>query len=328
VDDFDVLPIMDDSAFPYLDDAGLLAGRAEKLLAGELPEDTPADGVQELGSLLSALRAPARPQELNGQARAFEAFRAAKEAKEKAAAKEKRLAKEKTFAKEERTLRERSTVRFLPNHFGPKVGAATAVALLAFTGVAAAAVTGSLPAPLQSFVHARIGVIAGPPAQPAQPAQARSARTRAASSPSPAPSRIGHTTGPSAVPAPGPPAAGASRGGLCRAFENARGHSSAGKAAHDLELAAAAAGQTVNAYCAAFESGGRAGDGAGGKTAAPKPSDGQHGHGSGTSGNGGTSGGGHGGNGGSGGSGGSGGAGSGSSGHADKGHSSSGNAKR
>jgi hypothetical protein len=169
VDDFDVLPIMDDSAFPYLDDAGLLAGRAEKLLAGELPEDTPADGVQELGSLLSALRAPARPQELNGQARAFEAFRAAKEAKEKAAAKEKRLAKEKTFAKEERTLRERSTVRFLPNHFGPKVGAATAVALLAFTGVAAAAVTGSLPAPLQSFVHARIGVIAGPPAQPAQP---------------------------------------------------------------------------------------------------------------------------------------------------------------
>jgi hypothetical protein len=266
VDDFDVLPNVDDSAFPYLSDSRLLEGRAEKLLAGDLPDENPADGVRELGALLSAMRAPARPQEIDGQARAVAAFAAFSAAKEKAAA------QEKTFAKEKAALKEKSNVRRLPTHFGPKVSAATAVALLAFTGVAAAAVTGSLPARLQSFVHARIGAISGPTTE-----QSHTGSTSTGATQPPSPSKVAPMTGPSAVPGVGPSVDGTSTAGLCQAFDRAKSTSAGAAdsiAARNVQAAAAAAGQTVDAYCAPALSGG--------KTAAPEPSTGQHGHGPGT----------------------------------------------
>lgn len=275
---------MDDFTFPYLIDSRLFEGRAEKLMAGGAPQDAPLE-VRELDAVLSALRLPGRLHELAGEARAvaaFAVFSAAKQARETEVAKEKTMSKEKTLAKEKACVGEKDNVRALPAHFGPKVAAATAVALLAFTGVAAAAVTGSLPAPLQSFVHARIGAIAGPAT--AQP-HTVNIPTDAARPPAdlPSPSGRGAIPRAPAVPAVGPIAAADSRAGLCRALNETKTKSSNGDngtAAHSLEASAAAAGQTVDQYCSLAPSGGKPSSKADDKTPAPKPPASQHGHGS------------------------------------------------
>ncbi len=270
MDNFGVLPDMDDFAFPYLSDDRLLEGRAEKLLAGEEPLESPAGGVKELQAVLSALRAPARPHEVDGQASAVAAFAAFSAAKEKA------------FAKEKAAAREKGNLRHLPTHFGPKVSAATAVALLALTGVAAAAVTGTLPARLQSFVHARIGAISGPANEPSRASSAPTTSARPTSA-AHIPSAVAAKTEPTAVPAGGPSPDGASRAGLCHAFGVAKTWSFAATnstATRNLEAAAAAAGQTMDEYCAPYLSGGKPPSKPSGKTGAPKPSNSQHGHGS------------------------------------------------
>jgi hypothetical protein len=252
MDEFDVLPAMDGAAFPYLSDSQLLEGRAERLLAGERPGEGSPEGIAELADLVAALRGPARPEELAGQELAVAAFTAAHVVKEKAAAKEKTLAKEKLVAG-------RDNVRHLPTHFGPKVAAATAVALLAFTGVAAAAVTGTLPSSLQAFVHARISSVAGPGTAHlhAGSGAVRGAKTPPVSS-TPRPTSQG--PGPSAAPGSSATAVAASRAGACHAFGTAKSagdQASSSPAARSLQAAAAAAGQTVTEYCAPYLNGGK-----------------------------------------------------------------------
>lgn len=244
MDEFNVLPDMNEADFPYLDDSTLLEGRAEKLVAGELPGEYPADDVRALSDLLSAMRAPARPQELGGEVLAVAAFAAAKE---------------KTVVMEKAALKEKGNVIRLPRHLGPKVGAATAVAMLALTGVAAAAVTGTLPAPLQSFVHSKIGVIAAPATAKPLAGKPVTAPTTPAPTPSSSPTPVPVV---SATPAPtahgvGPLVGGSSTAGLCHAFGNRRNSSSAAhsSAARNLQAAAAAAGESVEAFCAPYLTG-------------------------------------------------------------------------
>ena len=283
MDQFDVIPDMDGMGFPYLSDSTLLGGRVEKLPVGQQPDENPPDGVRGLGDLLSALRAPTRPGELDGEATAVAVFSAAKE---KAAAQEKTLVNEKAQAKEKTT-----SVRRLSSHLGPRVGAATAVGLLAFSGVAAAAVAGSLPAPLQSFVHARIAAIAGPattgPVTTGTGAVGTATGHTGATTPGPSalPTRppVAVSTRPSASSGVGPSAGGPSTAGLCHAFADATGSSSTSDqsaAARSLQAAATSAEQTVNELCAPYLSHGQPSTKPNGKPAAATPAPTQHGHGS------------------------------------------------
>jgi hypothetical protein len=187
-----------------------------------------------LSDLVAALRAPGRPAELSGQAAAVAAFSAQKE---KAQHREKTVAMEKL-----------SNVRWLPTRVGTKLGAATAVTMLAFTGVAAAAVTGSLPAPIQSFVHAHLGAVtSGGPSVKTGTAP----KSHAGSAP-----HAGPTSPSSGATAPaGPAGAGASTAGQCEAFTQHvswHGRLPQPPAATSLQKAAAAAGKTVPEFCAPY----------------------------------------------------------------------------
>jgi hypothetical protein len=188
-----------------------------------------------LSDLVAALRAPGRPAELSGQAAAVAAFSAQQG---KAQHQEKTVAMEKL-----------SNVRWLPSRVGTKLGAATAVAMLAFTGVAAAAVTGSLPAPIQSFVHAHLGAVtSGRPSVKTSTAPKSHAGSATHTGPTAPPS--GATS-----PAGGQAGAGASAGGQCEAFaqhDSWRGSLPQPPAATSLQRAAAAAGKTVSEFCAPY----------------------------------------------------------------------------
>jgi hypothetical protein len=238
---------MDGLMFPYLRDSALLEERAEKLLAGDTPESEAPDGVPELAELLAALRAPAHPLELAGEAAVIGVFTAEVGAS--------RVAKEKDRADDGP-----ARVRRLPTRAIPKVAAATVAGVLAFGGVAAAAVTGSLPGGLQSLAHDRFGApaaavtaagvstaVARPSAESPQPtASEGSAHASEPAAPS---------ARPSIKPGVGPNASGPSASGLCHAFAGAKGSStntSGDPAARQLTAAAAGAGETVEQFCAPY----------------------------------------------------------------------------
>lgn len=245
MDGDDVLPGMDTADFPDL-------------------YDPTAPGADQLASVLSELRAPARPAELERADIVMAAFAARSTVKEKTVAKEKTLAErgadEDIVAKEKgapkREPRRRDNVIHLPRHLGPKLGVATAAALIGLTGVAAAAVTGSLPAPLQSFVHSKIGAIAGPSTHPAASTGASAAEPSKSSAAKPA--TVSPSTAPSPAPRVGPFVTGPAAAGLCRSFA-AHGNGGSGStgwpkstAERNLAAAAAAAGESVDAYCAPY----------------------------------------------------------------------------
>ena len=223
--------------------------------AADLPDlyDPTAPGADQLASVLSDLRAPARPEELDRTDVVMAAF-SARTAAMAEAAKEKTLAKEKGAPKRE--PHRRDNVIHLPRHLGPKLGVATAVALIGLTGVAAAAVTGSLPAPLQSFVHSKIGAIAGPSTHPAASTGASAAEPSKSSAAKPA--TVSPSTAPSPAPRVGPFVTGPAAAGLCRSFA-AHGNGGSGStgwpkstAERNLAAAAAAAAESVDAYCAPY----------------------------------------------------------------------------
>jgi hypothetical protein len=233
---------VDSSAFPYLDDSTLLNGRAERLLAAGFPADAPA-GVPELCSMLSALREPGDPHELAGEPGAVAVF--------VAAVKEKALLKEKAALKEKG-----STERRLPSHLGPKVAVATAAALIAFTGVAAAAVTGTLPRPLQSFAHSHFGAPSSTGTGTGNAVVAAASRPTHGNAARPSASPIPRSSGaptPGVVSGAGPVVGGPATAGLCHAYassKNAPGGQS--PPSRNLQAAAAAAGQTVAAFCLGY----------------------------------------------------------------------------
>ena len=187
-----------------------------------------------LSDLVAALRAPGRPAELSGQAAAVAAFTARQE---------KAQHQEKTV-----TMEKLSNVRWLPSRVGTKLGAATAVAMLAFTGVAAAAVTGSLPAPIQSFVHAHLGAVtSGRPSVKTSPAPQSHAGS--------APHAVSTPPSAGATSPAGAAGAAASTAGQCEAFRRHVGwHGTLPQApaATSLQKAAAAAGRTVSDFCAPY----------------------------------------------------------------------------
>jgi hypothetical protein len=105
---------------------GLDRRAAERLLGGESPRR--ADGENLLGDLLGAAAAPGRDRELAGEEAALSAFRAAHHP-----------------ARAAQTSRRPVLGSRLTRHLPVKVAAAAA-AVVALSGVAAAAVTGTLPA--------------------------------------------------------------------------------------------------------------------------------------------------------------------------------------
>lgn len=150
----------------------------ERLLAGPLAD--PQDGTEVLVRLLAAVRAAPRPHEFGGEAAALQAFRAAR-----------------AGAAASPAARPRRRPR-LP---GARLALAALLATAGGGGVALAAVTGTLPAPLGSDEH-RVSPGAGDAGRPDSPAPSRP--------PSPAPA--GRPSG-----GPGGPAAALP--GLCTAYQ-------------------------------------------------------------------------------------------------------------
>ena len=121
-----------------------------------------------------------------------------------------------------------------------KAAAAAAAAAVALGGVAAAAYTGTLPAPAQQFAH---GVIGAPSSQPSH--------RPATPQPSYRPGAPRAT--PARTDAVGPDATGPAAFGLCTAYAHAKAHGTASqKAVAFRNLAAAAGGAAkIAAYCTA-----------------------------------------------------------------------------
>ena len=143
----------------------------EALLAGyPLPDEDPA-GLQPVAELLTALRQPAAPAELTGQASALAEFRA----------------RPRRTARTAWPRRRGGPVR------GPLLRPRPATALLAgavvVAGLAAGAYEGDLPGPVQSWAHHTFGLTA--------------ARSKALHRPE-HPAHPGHTTTASPTPAPSP----------------------------------------------------------------------------------------------------------------------------
>jgi hypothetical protein len=198
---------------PELPDAAL-----DALLTGDLVTDEACAGLQPAAALLAALNAAPQDGELAGHARALAEFR--------------RRGGMPVHAR--RSARRRS--RLLASLLTAKAAIAAAAAL---GGVAAAAYTGTLPAPAQQFAH---GVIGAPSPQPSH---------------RPGTPQPSHRPGtPQATPAGtdavGPDATGPAAFGLCTAYAHAKAHGTASqKAVAFRNLAAAAGGAAkIAAYCA------------------------------------------------------------------------------
>jgi hypothetical protein len=180
---------------------------AAALLAGtELPAES-ATGLQPVADVLAALRAEPAGGELAGEAAALAEFR------QRAG----------MSTRPHRSRRRRRPV--LTSLLSAKAAAA-AIAALSLTGAAAAAYSGSLPAPAQKLAHDLVGAPAAHPS---------------ASTP---------TTSPSPA---GPSATGPAAYGLCTAYAHAKAHGTAKQqsvAFHNLEAAAGGA-SNVAAFCAA-----------------------------------------------------------------------------
>jgi hypothetical protein len=204
---------------PRADVPELPDGALDALLSGDLVTGEAWAGLQPAAALLAALTAAPEDGELAGHARVLAEFR--------------RRAGRPVHAR--RSVRRRS--RPLTS-LTAKAAAAAAVAATALGGVAAAACTGTLPAPAQQFARGVIGAPPPPPGhRPGTPPPSHRPGT-----PQPGPARPG---------AAGPEAAGPAASGLCTAYAHATAHGTASqKAVAFGNLAAAAGGAAkIAAYC-------------------------------------------------------------------------------
>jgi len=204
-------------------------GALDALLTRDLVTDEACAGLQPAAALLAALNAAPQDGELAGHARALAEFR-----------------RRGLAVDTRRSARRRRRSLTSLTSLTAKAAAAAAVAAVALGGAAAAAYTGTLPAPAQQFAH---GVIGAPPPPPGD---------------RPGAPRPSHRPGaPRATPArpdaAGPDAAGPAASGLCTAYAHAKAHGTASqKAVAFGNLAAAAGGAAkIAAYCAAVPHPGR-----------------------------------------------------------------------
>jgi hypothetical protein len=209
---------------PRADVPELPDGALEALLTGDLVPDEACAGLQPAAALLAALGAAPHDGELAGHARALAEFR--------------HRGGRPVHAR--RSARRRS--RLLTVLLTAKAAAAAAAAAVALGGVAAAAYTSTLPAPVQQFAHSVIGAPSPQPSHRPGTPRATPARTDAA--------------GPAAA---GPAAAGPAGSGLCTAYAHAKAHGTASRKAVAFgNLAAAAGGAAkIAAWCAAVPHPGR-----------------------------------------------------------------------
>ena len=211
---------------PRADVPELPDGALEALLTGDLVTDEACAGLQPAAALLAALNAAPHDGELAGHARVLAEFR--------------RRGGRAVHAR--RSARRRT--RLLTVLLTAKAAAAAAVAAVALGGVAAAAYTSTLPAPVQQFAHSVIGAPSPQPShRPGTPQPSHRPGT-----PQPTPART-DAAGPDAT---GPAATGPARFGLCTAYAHAKAHGTAShKAVAFRNLAAAAGGAAkIAAYCA------------------------------------------------------------------------------
>jgi hypothetical protein len=187
-------------------------GALDALLTGEPGTDEAYAGLQPAAALLAALNAAPQDGELAGHARALAEFR--------------RRGGMPVHARRSARRRSRLLTALLTAKAAAAAAAAAAVAL---GGVAAAAYTGTLPAPAQQFAHSVIGAPSPQPSHRPGTPQATPARTGAV----------------------GPDATGPAAFGLCTAYAHAKAHGTASqKATAFRNLAAAAGGAAkVAAYC-------------------------------------------------------------------------------
>jgi hypothetical protein len=209
---------------PRADVPELPDGALDALLTGDPGTDEAYAGLQPAAALLAALNAAPQDGELAGHARALAEFR--------------RRGGRPVHAR--RSARRRSRLLTALLTAKAAAAAAAAAAAVALGGVAAAAYTGTLPAPAQQFAHSVIGA---PSPQPGH---------------RPGTPQPGHRPGtPQATPARtgavGPDATGPAAFGLCTAYAHAKAHGTASqKAIAFRNLAAAAGGAAkIAAYCAA-----------------------------------------------------------------------------
>ena len=166
-------------------------GALDALLTGDLVTDEACAGLQPAAALLAALNAAPHDGELAGHARVLAEFR--------------RRGGRPVHAR--RSARRRS--RLLTVLLTAKAAAAAAAAAVALSGVAAAAYTSTLPAPVQQFAHSVIGAPSPQPShRPGTPQPSHRPGT-----PQPTPAR---------TDAAGPDAAGPAGSGLCTAYAHAK----------------------------------------------------------------------------------------------------------
>ena len=196
--------------YPWLSDTGASSAEdaaAAALLSGtELPVECPP-GLQPVADVLAALRAGPASGELAGEAAALAEFR------------------QRTGMSTEPHRSHRRRRPVLTTLLSAKAAAVAAIAAVSLSGAAAAAYSGSLPAPVQRLAHDLVGAPAAHP----------SASPHASSSPV------------------GPDATGPAAYGLCTAYAHAKAHGTAKQRAVAFRNLAAAAGGASNvaAFCAA-----------------------------------------------------------------------------
>ena len=211
---------------PRADVPELPDGALDALLTGDLAAGEAWAGLAPAAALLAALTAAPHDGELAGHARVLAEFR-----------------RRGLAVDTRRSARRRR--RSLTSLLTAKAAAVAAVAAVALGGVAAAAYTGTLPAPAQQFAH---GVIGAPPPPGDRPGAPRPSHRPGAPRATPA-----------RPDAAGPDAAGPAAFGLCTAYAHAKAHGTAAqKAVAFGNLAAAAGGAAkIAAYCAAVPHPGR-----------------------------------------------------------------------
>jgi hypothetical protein len=198
--------------YPWHSDTGASSAEdaaAAALLAGtELPAECP-QGLQPVADVLAALRAGPAAGELAGEAAVLAEFRQ----------------RTGMSTRLHRSRRRRRPV--LTTLLSAKAAAVAAIAAVSLSGAAAAAYSGSLPAPVQRLAHDLVGAPAAHP----------SAAARPTASPSPA----------------GPNPTGSAAYGLCNAYAHAKAHGTHKQQAVAFRNLAAAAGGASNvaAFCAA-----------------------------------------------------------------------------
>ena len=185
---------------PRADVPELPDGALEALLTGDLVTDEACAGLQPAAALLAALNAAPHDGELAGHARVLAEFR--------------HRGGRPVHAR--RSARRRS--RLLTVLLTAKAAAAAAAAAVALGGVAAAAYTSTLPAPVQQFAHSVIGAPSPQPSRrPGTPQPSRRPGTPQAT--------------PARTDAVGPDATGPAGFGLCTAYARAKAHGTASQKA-------------------------------------------------------------------------------------------------